>query len=100
MSMQTDILASKVVTASGTVQDQASNNVARCRVRAIQLSTTSASAGSCELKDGGSSGVTIAKFAISPTSTFYALLPAEGLLFRQGVYAVLTNVDAAVVFYS
>lgn len=100
MSMQTDILASKVAPASGSLQDQAGSNIARCRVRAVHVATTSASPGSVELRDGGATGVVIAVFTIAPTSSFYALLPAEGLLFRSGVYAVLTNVGSAVVFYS
>ena len=100
MGMQTDILASAVLTASGQVTDQSAANLGRCRVKAIYI-VPSGTAGSVVLKDGGSGGST--KMTIntvaSATQPTYLLMPGEGVLFQTNVYAAATSIGSLVVFY-
>lgn len=101
MSMQTDILASVPITASGQFTNQATANIGRCRVKAVLL-IPGASAGTLTLKDGGSGGTTIATFntPASATAPMYVLLPGEGLLFRTAVYGTVSNVGFSTIFYA
>lgn len=101
MSMQTDILASVPITASGQFTNQAAANIGRCRVKAVLL-IPGASAGTLILKDGGSSGDVIATFntPASATAPMYVLLPGEGLLFRTAVYGTVSNVGFSTIFYA
>lgn len=100
MATQTDILASVPITASGQFTDQATNNIGRCRVKAIYI-VPSGTAGSVVLKDGGSGGTTIATLntVASATQPTYMLFPGEGLLFRTSVYGTVANIGSVTVFY-
>ena len=98
--MQTDVLASVPITASGQFTDQAPTNLARCRVKSIYIVPT-ATAGSLVLRDGGSGGTVKATIntVASATQPTYMLLPGEGLLFQTAVYGVVTNLGSATIFY-
>ena len=98
--MQTDVLASIPITSSGQFTDQATTNLARCRVKSIYIVPT-ATAGSLVLKDGGSGGTVKATIntVASATQPTYMLLPGEGLLFQTAVYGVVTNLGSATIFY-
>lgn len=92
MVMQTDVL-SATRTTDGTLVSQPT------RVKGILL-TTSSSAGSVVLKDGGASGTTrITLNTPAVAEMFNALLPAEGVRFTTDVYVDVTNVDSVTVFY-
>jgi hypothetical protein len=99
--MQTDILASAVRTTDGVMNDQAGNAIERCRVKAVYIVPTAA-AGTVVLKDGtsgsGTTKITLNTLA-SSTAVDYILMPGEGLLFRTGVYADLTDVASVMVIY-
>lgn len=99
--MQTDVLASVPLTASGQFTNQATANIPRCRVMAIYI-VPSGVAGSIVLKDGGASGSTIATFntVASATQPTYMILPGEGMLFRNDVYGVLTSVGSVTLIYA
>ena len=101
MTMQTDVLASVPITASGQFTDQAASNIGRCRVKAVYI-VPSGTAGSLVLKDGGSSGTVIATFntVASATQPTYLLLPGEGLLFKTNVYGTVTSLGSATVIYA
>jgi hypothetical protein len=98
--MQTDVLASVPITASGQFTDQATNNLARCRVKSIYIVPT-ATAGSLVLRDGGSSGTVKATIntVASASQPTYMLLPGEGLVFQTAVYGTVTNLGSATIFY-
>lgn len=92
MVMQTDVLSS-TATADGTLV------AGPARIKGILLTTTS-SAGSVVLKDGGASGtarITLNTPAVA--EMFNALLPAEGVRFFTDVYVDVTNVSSVTVFY-
>jgi len=98
--MQTDVLASVPITASGQFTDQAPTNLTRCRVKSIYIVPTG-TAGSLVLRDGGASGpikATINTVASASQPT-YMLLPGEGLVFQTAVYGAVTNLGSATVFY-
>ena len=98
--MQTDVLASVPLTSSGQFTDQATNNIARCRVKSIYIVPT-ATAGSLVLRDGGSGGTVKATFntVASATQPTYMLLPGEGLLFQTAVYGTVSNLGSATIIY-
>jgi hypothetical protein len=98
--MQTDVLASVPITASGQFTDQAPTNLARCRVKAVYIVPT-ATAGSLVLRDGGSGGTIKATIntVASATQPTYMLLPGEGLLFQTAVFGTVTNLGSAIIFY-
>lgn len=92
MVMQTDV-SSATATADGTLVAQPT------RIKGMIITTTS-TAGSVVLKDGGASGTT--KLTLNTPAVaemFNALLPAEGVRFTTDVYVDLTNVSSVTVFY-
>ena len=92
MTMQTDVL-SVTATADGTMV------AGPARIKGILLTTTS-SAGSVVLKDGGASGT--ARLTLNTPAVaemFNALLPGEGIRFTSDVYVDVTNVSSVTVFY-
>ena len=92
MTMQTDVL-SATATADGTMV------AGPARVKGILLTTTT-SAGSVVLKDGGASGTTLVTLNTPAVAEmFNALLPGEGIRFRSSVYVDVTNVSSVTVFY-
>ena len=98
--MQTDVLASIPITASGQFTDQATNNISRCRIKSIYI-VPGATAGSLVLRDGGASSsikLTVNTVA-SATQPTYMLLPGEGLLFQTAVYGAVTNLGSATIIY-
>lgn len=101
MTMQTDVLASGVRTSTGQMQDQASNNIGRARIKAIYI-VPAAGAGSVVFRDGGASGstkLTVNTLAAS-SSPSYFLIPGEGLLFQTDIHATVTTVASVMVFYA
>jgi len=98
--MQTDVLASVPITASGQFTDQAATNLTRCRVKAVYIVPT-ATAGSLILRDGGASStikITINTVA-SATQPTYMLMPGEGLVFQTAVYGTVLNLGFATIIY-
>lgn len=100
MAMQTDVLASVPLSASGQFTNQATNNIGPCRVKAV-LIIPSGTAGTLVLKNGGSGGTTVATFntPASATAPMYIPLPGEGFYFSTAVYGTLTSVGFATIFY-
>ena len=98
--MQTDVLASIPITASGQFTNQATNNIGRCRIKSIYI-VPGASAGSLVLRDGGASSsikLTVNTVA-SATQPTYMLMPGQGLLFQTAVYGAVTNLGSATIIY-
>jgi hypothetical protein len=98
--MQTDVLASIPITASGQFTNQATNNIGRCRIKSIYI-VPGASAGSLVLRDGGASSsikLTVNTVA-SATQPTYMLMPGEGLLFQTAVYGTVSNLGSATIIY-
>jgi hypothetical protein len=92
MTMQTDVL-SATRTSDGTLV------AGPARIKGILLTTTT-TAGSVVLKDGGASGATrITLNTPAVAEMFNALLPGEGIRFSTDVYVDVTDVSSVTVFY-
>ena len=100
MSMQTDVLASKVRTDAGQMLDQNSLVIGRARVKAIYI-VPDTTAGTVTFIDGGASGATkiVVNTKGSSTAPDYILLPGEGLLFQSDIYIVPSAVVSTMVIY-
>lgn len=73
----------------------------RTRVKAV-YGVAGASVGSVKLYDGTSVSGELLLDLDSPAGTgnaFFVIMPGEGILFRTGVYADLTNVTGVTVIY-
>lgn len=94
MAMQTDIRAQHL-TASGNV-----NGLNRNRLRSISYRGDGTD-GYVRLRNGGASGTVLCELDVGTSDTFtiYVLLPGEGILFPDGIYADLSHVAATTVFY-
>jgi hypothetical protein len=101
MGMQTDILASKPLTATGQMKAQNDGDIQRSRVKAIYI-IPDAGAGTVVLRDGGATGpikATVNTLAGSTAPT-YLLMAGEGLLFNTSIHATVTDVESLTVFYA
>jgi hypothetical protein len=100
MGMQTDVLASKPLTATGQMKAQNDGDIQRSRIKGVYIVPT-ASAGTVVFRDGGASGpikATVNTLAASTAPT-YMLVPGEGLLFNTSIHATVTDVASVTVFY-
>jgi hypothetical protein len=100
--MQTDVSLTQPLGASNTFKTQSGAVLGPCRIKAI-YGTSAALAGTLVLYDGtNSSGAPIGTIS-TPTAanqgTYYILMPGEGIRVNTGVYAVITNVDSAMLIY-
>ena len=92
MGMQTDVK-------SVTVTEGSAATTFRTRVKSLVL-TSSASAGSVVLKDGGASGTAKLTLNTPASADFHnILIPGEGVLFESGVYVDVTNVTSVTIFH-
>lgn len=102
MTMQTDVLLSQPLGVSNTFKTQSGAVLGGCRIKAI-YGTSGAAAGTVVLYDGSSAAGKAIGTISTPTAadqgTFWLLLPGEGILARDGVYAALTNVDSVMIIY-
>lgn len=100
--MQTDVLVSQPLGSTNTFKDQAGNPIGRSRIKAI-YGTSGAAAGTVTIYDGTADTDPCLMTVSTPTAanqgTFWILMPGEGVLARKGLYAVLANVDSAMVIY-
>lgn len=100
--MQTDVLVSQPLGSTNTFKDQAGNAIKRCRIKAI-YGTSGAAAGTVVIYDGTANTdpclMTISTPSAANQGTYWILMPGEGVLAKNGLYAVLTNVDSAMVIY-
>lgn len=93
MAMQTDVKSATVGTSSGTAVAH------RTRIKSLVVTST-ATAGSVTLKDGGASGATQMVINTPAVADMHnILLPGEGVLFETDVYVALSNVSYVTVVY-
>jgi hypothetical protein len=104
MGMQTDVLLTQPLgaTAGNTFKMQNGDVLGPCRIKAI-YGTSAAAAGTVVLYDGTSTNGKAIGTISTPTAanqgTFYILMPGQGIKIATGVFAVLTNVDSAMLIY-
>jgi hypothetical protein len=104
--MQTDILSSDLLTASGlvkTCQPDATNtkqNIGRVRIKAVYYSASTT--GTLTFRETSATGITRLTFAITAAASGLVLIPGEGILFTDTPYMVLAGggvLTGATVFY-
>jgi hypothetical protein len=104
MGMQTDVLMTQPLgaTAGNTFKMQSGSVLGPCRIKAI-YGTSAAAAGTVVLYDGTSTAGKAIGTISTPTAasagTYYLLMPGEGIRVDTGVFAVITNVDSALLIY-
>ena len=92
--MQTDV-RSQHFTASSNI-----NSLNRNRLKSLSY-RGNGTAGFIKFRNGGGSGTVFCELDVGTSDTFtiYVLLPGEGILFPDGIYAELSNVSAVTAFY-
>jgi hypothetical protein len=104
MGMQTDVLMTQPlgVTVGNTFKQQNGSVLGPCRIKAI-YGTSATAAGTVVLYDGTSTAGKPIGTISTPTAvnggTYYILMPGEGIKVDNGVFAVITNVDSALLIY-
>jgi hypothetical protein len=100
--MQTDVLATKPLTATGNFKTQGDGNIPRTRIKAI-YAVNGETAGSVVIREGGGSGTIIATINTSASSTAgYTIIPVpgQGVLCKEGdLHGTVTNTTSVVLFY-
>ena len=93
--MQTDVKSTHL-NASGSIF------AGRARVKGFSICATASTAGTLQLKDGGSTGAVVIEVDIPSNSnpnSFYTLVPGEGVLCSNSIYATLTGIASVTVYY-
>jgi hypothetical protein len=102
MTTQTDVLATKPLTATGNFKTQGDGNIPRVRVKAI-YAVNGDTAGSVVIREGGGSGTIIATINTAANTTAgYTIIPVpgQGVLCREGdLHGTVTNTTSIVLFY-
>ena len=101
MAMQTDVKTTKPLTATGFFKTQADVNMSfRTRIKGIYY-TNGASAGSVVVTDGqgGNTLLTLNTPAAANADAVYILIPDQGILAENGLYATVVNTASTVIFY-
>ncbi len=100
--MQTDVLLTQPLGSSNTFKTQSGAVLGPCRIKAI-YGTSALAAGTLVLYDGTSDAGKPIGTISTPTAanqgTYYILMPGEGVRVNTGIYAVITNVDSAMIIY-
>jgi hypothetical protein len=101
MAMQTDVKSTKPLAATGVFKTQSDANMAfRTRIKAI-YAVCGASPGSVVITngDGGSTLLTLNTPTVANAGSVYFLVPDQGILAENGLYATVTNTASTVIFY-
>lgn len=101
MSMQTDVKATKPLTATGAFKTQANDDITfRTRIKGLYY-TNGATAGSVVVRSGNGGEVllTVDTPAAVNADGVYILVPDQGILAENGLYATITNTASVIIFY-
>jgi len=100
MGIQTDVLASVPLTATGLFANQATSTLGRTRVKAVYIVPTG-TAGSVVFRDGGSGGAIVMTIntVASATQPTYMPFPGQGLVFVTNVHGTVTSIGSVTIFY-
>ena len=102
--MQTDVSITQPlgVTVGNTFKTQSGAVLGPTRIKAI-YGTSAAAAGTVVLYDGTSTAgapiCTISTPTAANGGTYYILMPGEGVRVSTSIFAVITNVDSAMIIY-
>lgn len=93
--MQTDVSSASTAVTANLVPY-------RCRVKGIWMNPGAAGTGSVVFYDSATTGTAVTAITLntSGVTDTYIPLPGEGVLFENGVYAVLASVGNITIFYA
>jgi len=100
MGMQTDVLATAVLTSTGVFTNQVPATLGRCRIKGAYI-VCGATAGTVVITDG-SGGPTLVTFnspTVANAGAITVYIPGEGILASTGPYGTITNTASIVLFY-
>ena len=100
MGMQTDVLATAVLTTTGAFTNQVPATLGRCRIKGAYI-VCGANAGTVVITDG-SGGPTLVTFnspTVANAGAINVYIPDEGILAQTGPYGTITNTASIVLFY-
>lgn len=72
----------------------------RARLRHVTVKTSSTGTPQVVLKNGSSSGTALITMDFIVSSNEDIIIPDEGVLFENGIYADITNIDRITIFYN
>lgn len=101
MAMQTDVKSTKPIAATGVFKTQANADCTfRTRIKGV-YAVCGATAGSVVITDGASGAtlLTVNTPAVADAGSIYFLVPDQGILADNGLYATVTNTASTVLFY-
>ena len=101
MAMQTDVKATKPLTATGAFKTQTDADIAfRTRLKGLYC-TNGASEGSVVITSGsgGETLLTVNTPAAANADGVYFLIPDQGILAENGLYGTVTNTSSITIFY-
>lgn len=101
MAMQTDVKSTKPLAATGVFKTQSDADCTfRTRIKGI-YATCGTSAGSVVIADGSGGNIllTVNTPAAANAGSTYFLVPDQGILAENGLYATVTNTASTVIFY-
>lgn len=93
--MQTDVLSASAAATANLVPY-------RCRVKGIWLNAATSGVGVVNFYDSASTGTSLLAVSLGSKGVAdnYLPIPGEGILFENGVYAVITNLASVTIFYA
>ena len=101
MAMQTDVKSTKPLAATGVFKTQSNADCTfRTRIKAI-YAICGVAAGSVVITDGSGGNVlfTMNTPTVADAGSVYMLVPDQGILAENGLYATVTNTASTVLFY-
>lgn len=101
MAMQTDVKATAPLVSTGVFKTQTSTDCTfRTRIKGI-YAVCGASPGSVVITngDGGTTLLTVNTPTVANAGSVYVLVPDQGILAENGLYATVTNTASTVIFY-
>jgi hypothetical protein len=101
MAMQTDVKSTQPLTSTGVFKTQSNADCTfRTRIKGI-YTVCGASAGSVVITDGngGNTLLTVNTPTAANAGSMYFLVPDQGILAENGLYATVTNTASTVIFY-
>lgn len=101
MAMQTDVKSTKPLTSTGVFKTQANNDCTfRTRIKGI-YAVCGTGSGSVVITDGngGNTLFTLNTPPVADAGSAYILIPDQGILAENGLYATVTNTASTVIFY-
>lgn len=101
MAMQTDVKSTKPLTSTGVFKTQSNADCAfRTRIKGI-YAVCGTDPGSVVVTDGngGNTLLTLNTPTVANAGSVYMLVPDQGILAENGLYATVTNTASTVIFY-